>query len=459
MKKENILFIVIVLIIAVCLVVISMNHFNNLKSYKLSLPENNDVKKVSLKFDKYQNDSTNFYTIKEIFNILNNIKKTTYNESVQEYPNDVNNLIEISFYAFEKDSSAFIHEDNNLFYNNIITIYAYEKNDKYFLEQSYNGIYKITKENYMDLKEIYNDINLLTCLVNQTGAYIMSEISELKDIPLSAFTTNEDKILYYKSFYTDNENIYAIVKSNDFETIRDFDKYFSNKYDVYQTYFINDNIYIYVHNKLNDIDFSDLKRCSSNLNKINTEDVKRIDSKTIEKLNNTNKIIINSGANKLGTIKNQEVINEIINIIADSKQYGDAFLCDGHSFEFSMYSDNTLIDIIYVWGDGSRLIPESIHGGCSYYKTSNDNIMEIIERETDYVSYSLFSLSDSCEELEKIYSDEKYNYYFNCKEYGKMLIKFNTKYLKMNLRYALDNNYITLEHLSAYDEMIIKEEK
>ncbi|MBQ8902658.1 MAG: DUF5301 domain-containing protein [Bacilli bacterium] len=454
MKKKGIIFFVIGLAVIVCLVVIGVNYFNNLKPYKLSLPEINDVKKISLKFDKYQNDSTNVHTIKEIFKILNNVKKRTYKESVQEYPNDVNDLIEISFYAFEKNSSNFIHEEENLFYNNVITIYAYAINNKYYLEQSYNGIYKITEENYNDLKDIYNDINFMSCLADQMGAYIMSEISELKDMPLSTFTSNKDEILYYKSSYTDAENIYAVVKSYDAEVIRDFDRYFSSKYDVYQTYFVKDSTYIYVHNKVNDIDFKDLKKCSAN--KINNKVVKEIDSKIIEKLNKTNKIVISFNDS---IIDNKNAINEILDIISSGKQYGTAALCDGHSYELLMYNDDTLIDTIYVWENRNRLIPKSIHSGCSYYTVGDSNLMEIIERETGYISYNLFSLTNSCEENKKIYSDEKYNYYLNCKERGNVLIKFNTKNLIMNLKYALDNNYISIELLSVYDDMIIKEEK
>lgn len=457
MKKKGIIFFVIGLAVIVCLVVIGVNGFNNLKQYKLSLPEIDDVKKISLKFDKYQNDSTNIHTIKEIFKILNNVKKRTYKESVQEYPNDVNNLIEISFYVFEKDFSDFIHEEENLFYNNVITIYAYKRNNKYYLEQSYNGIYNITEENYNDLKDIYNDINLMSCLVNQMGAYIMSESNELYSMPLSTFETNEDEIIYYKSFYTNNENIYVIVKTYDGEVIRDFDEYFSSKYDVYQTYFVNDSTYVYLYNKLNDIDFENLKKCSAN--KVNDKVVKKIDSKTIEKLENTNKIVMNFSDGTPETIENTRAINEILAIISSGKQYGDAALCDGHSLELLMYNDDNLIDTIYVWRGGSRLIPKSIHGGCSYYTVGDSNLIEIIERETNYISYNLFSLTDSCEENEKIYSDEKYNYYLNCKERGNMLIKFNTKNLKMNLKYALDNNYISIENLLVYDDLIIKEEK
>ena len=170
----------------------------------------------------------------------------------------------------------------------------------------------------------------------------------------------------------------------------------------------------------------------------------------------TNKIVI-SFNNSI--IDNKNAINEILDIISSGKQYGTSALCDGHSYELLMYNDDNLIDTIYVWENRNRLIPKSIHSGCSYYSVGDNNLIEIIERETGYISFNLFSLTDSCEENEKIYSDEKYNYYLNCKDRGNVLINFNTKNLKMNLKYALENNYISIELLLTYDDMIIKEEK
>ena len=46
-----------------------------------------------------------------------------------------------------------------------------------------------------------------------------------------------------------------------------------------------------------------------------------------------------------------------------------------------------------------------------------------------------------------------------CKEYGTMLIKFDLTNMKMKIKYALDNNFITISHLSLYDNMILKIEK
>lgn len=136
-------------------------------------------------------------------------------------------------------------------------------------------------------------------------------------------------------------------------------------------------------------------------------------------------------------------------------------MLDAHQFEFEMYDElNNIIDTIYIWNDGVRLNLKSIGGG--YYFTDNLDLRKLIERETNYIFYNLYNLTDSCEELELIYEDDNYYYYyyyFNCKEYGTMLIKFDLTNMKMKIKYALDNNFITISHLSLYDNMILKIEK
>lgn len=207
-----------------------------------------------------------------------------------------------------------------------------------------------------------------------------------------------------------------------------------------------------------EIDFDDLGVCNHNEFDLSEKDIKSINKKVVQKLNDTNKIIIKSGNRKLGIIKNESVIDKILNIITNSKRYGNNFLLDAHQFEFEMYDElNNRIDTIYIWNDGARLNLKSIGGG--YYFTDNLDLRELIERETNYIFYNLDNLTDSCEELELIYEDDNNYYYFNCKEYGTMLIKFDLTNMKMKIKYALDNNFITISHLSLYDNMILKIEK
>jgi len=110
--------------------------------------------------------------------------------------------------------------------------------------------------------EKVDDKNLIVCLTNTLGGYIVTEKNEFNDISLDDFTNKIDKVMYYKASYTDENNMYALVKTNEREVIKDFDLYFSNKYDIYQTYTINDDIYIYIHNNLNDMNLDELKKCA-----------------------------------------------------------------------------------------------------------------------------------------------------------------------------------------------------
>ena len=446
MKKRNII-IVIAIIVSLCLIILGVNYLKKLPTYKLNVPTVENVSQIELTKNKNTNELTTNYELNEFTNIFRSIKKSTHTESIQDFPRDAKNMITINF-----------EKTNNSETKNFITQYVYEKNNKYYLEQPYNGIYSITKETYEKFQKLYNDINQITCLANQANAYIMTEKNELKKMPISSFNTDNDTFMHYTSAYTDKENIYTIVKTYELDDLRKIDAYFSSNFDIYQTYFINDGVYVYVHNKLNDLNFQELNQCKNSI-EFDETDMKKIDSKVIDSLNDTNKIVVKAGGNKLGVINNKKAINEILNIIADAKHYGGGFLCDGHSYDLEMYVNDKLIDNIFVWRDGSRLIPESIHSGCGYYSVNNSKIIEIIERETDYIDYNLYSLTDTCDDNELIYSDKSANYYLNCKERGKMLIEFNTSHRKMNLKYALANNYIKIEYLFDYNNIIIKEEK
>ena len=317
------------------------------------------------------------------------------------------------------------------------------------------GTYGKIRDNELDKR---NEEIILDCIVNKLNDSIFSENNLSKEISLNTFTNKDSKIDFYKALENNQDSMYAMVKTYDYEVIRDFDLYFSSGYDIYQTYTFLDNVYIYVYSKNNKINFDDLGVCNNSEFDLGEKDIKSINKKVVQKLNDTNKIIIKSGNKKLGIIKNESVIDEILNIITNSKRYGNNFLLDAHQFEFEMYDElNNVIDTIYIWNDGVRLNLKSIGGG--YYFTDNLDLRELIERETNYIFYNLYNLTDSCKELELIYEDDKYNYYLNCKEYGTMLIKFDLTNMKMKIKYSLDNNFITISHLSLYDNMILKIEK
>ena len=304
----------------------------------------------------------------------------------------------------------------------------------------------------------------ISCLENELGARISSNILEFSDIKLNDIIDKTEGIIYFKGVQSGN-NSYIIVKTNttyDYDINKYFDLYFSNKYDTFQLFDLTTGIYAYLHNNENNTSKSELlKACQgSNLKDIKVED---FPSKTIDKLNKTASVIIKNGSSELGQITNTEKIEQILNYISMSKQYGENFLCDGHLFELEMLDEEgKLIDTIYLWGDGKRLLPKSLEGGCGYYSIADFNIdfRKIIEENTNYKFYGIYDYSvEGKENLTQIYEDEKYKYFINWENSDKVLIYFTLNNLYMKLEYALNNNYITPEQLEEYDGLLIRETK
>lgn len=304
----------------------------------------------------------------------------------------------------------------------------------------------------------------ISCLENELGARISSNILEFSDIKLNDIIDKTEGIIYFKGVQSGN-NSYIIVKTNttyDYDINKYFDLYFSNKYDTFQLFDLTNGIYAYLHNNENNTSKSELlKACQgSNLKDIKVED---FPSKTIDKLNKTASVIIKNGSSELGQITNHDVIDQILNYISMSKQYGENFLCDGHLFELEMLDEEgKLIDTIYLWGDGKRLLPKSLEGGCGYYSIADFDIdfRKIIEENTNYKFYGIYDYSvEGKENLTQIYEDEKYKYFINWENSDKVLIYFTLNNLYMKLEYALNNNYITPEQLEEYDGLLIRETK
>lgn len=304
----------------------------------------------------------------------------------------------------------------------------------------------------------------ISCLENELGARISSNILEFSDIKLNDIIDKTEGIIYFKGVQSGN-NSYIIVKTNttyDYDINKYFDLYFSNKYDTFQLFDLTTGIYAYLHNNENNTSKSELlKACQgSNLKDIKVED---FPSKTIDKLNKTASIVIKDGSYELGQITNTEEIEQILNYISMSKQYGENFLCDGHLFELEMLDEEgKLIDTIYLWGDGKRLLPKSLEGGCGYYSIADFDIdfRKIIEENTNYKFYGIYDYSvEGKENLTQIYEDEKYKYFINWENSDKVLIYFTLNNLYMKLEYALNNNYITPKQLEEYDGLLIRETK
>lgn len=307
------------------------------------------------------------------------------------------------------------------------------------------------------------DKELVQCLESQLGGYLVTETDDLIEIPLSEIKSNDkEKIAYYKGVYASNHpnNIYVMVfpKNGTYESsvMKDFDKYFYHKFSVYQTYESPLTPTIYIHNQDNDVDFKDIvNQC---IVKNDDKDAKSIPNETLNKISNTTKIVIKSSQKELGTISDKNKLTEILNAIKSSKQYGDICLTDNYAFEFEMYdNDNKLIDTIYFWRDGNRLIPKSING--CYYSISNGiDLNKIIEEETEYIFYGILDYRDNNNQKEQlIYKDDKNSYYLKSDDTNEIAIKFMLNNQIMTLKYALENEYISAEKVAKeYPDILIK---
>ena len=304
------------------------------------------------------------------------------------------------------------------------------------------------------------------CLENELGGYLVTEHDELIEFPITKIeNVNIDKIEYFKGMYASNhkENMYMIIypKNGTYESevMNKFNKYFSNKFPIYQTYNSPSTPTIYIHSPKNNVDFKNITNKCITKNKSN--DGKELPSRILNKLDNISKVVIDSGNKLLGEITDKDIVNEIINALSSAKQYGNVCLSDGHAFEFKLYnSKNKLIETFYVWGDGNRLLPSSMDG--CYYSISNDiDLRKIIEEETDNIFYNILDFRENFEQKQQlIYSNDQYNYYLKSENIDEIAIKFTLTNQIMTLKYALENNYISAEIVaSGYPDILIKKDK
>ena len=138
MKKGKMIFIIILL---VCVGgVLGILYFNkiNKSSYTLNIPSDDNVYSINLEQNGKRIEVSEQDKIKDIIYIISEVKRTTTNESIQDSPINVENEIKIDF-EYEENKTS--------------TVFVYKKNGKYFIEQSYNGIYRISPDEYNSIEK------------------------------------------------------------------------------------------------------------------------------------------------------------------------------------------------------------------------------------------------------------------------------------------------------------------
>ena len=138
MKKGKMIFIIILLVcVGGVLVILYFNKINK-SSYTLNIPSDDSVYSISLEQNGKRIEVSEQDKIKDIIYIISEVKRTTTNESIQDSPINVENEIKIDF-EYEENKTS--------------TVFVYNKNGKYFIEQSYNGIYRISPDEYNSIEK------------------------------------------------------------------------------------------------------------------------------------------------------------------------------------------------------------------------------------------------------------------------------------------------------------------
>ena len=138
MKKEKMIFIIILL---VCVGgVLGILYFNKINkySYTLNIPSDDSVYSINLEQNGKKIEVSEQDKIKDIIYVISEVKRTTTNESIQDSPINVENEIKIDF-EYEENKNS--------------TVFVYKKNGKYFVEQPYNGIYRISPDEYNSIEK------------------------------------------------------------------------------------------------------------------------------------------------------------------------------------------------------------------------------------------------------------------------------------------------------------------
>ena len=131
-------FIILIIILLMLMILGIFYYFMNRRTYNLNLPQLEKLESISLEQDTNKKVINDNEKMKDIINILNETKRTSKEESIQDSPVNTSNKVKIDFNFKETGAS---------------TLFVYERNNKYYIEQPYNGIYIISINEYNSIEK------------------------------------------------------------------------------------------------------------------------------------------------------------------------------------------------------------------------------------------------------------------------------------------------------------------
>ena len=129
-----------ILYVLICtFIVIGTTACSKDKEYTLNIGKLDEISSITIDTLAQEDNIKEFSdknSINEIYNIFS--EKTTNIESVNDNPSNPDILYLIKFNNSKDESES---------------AYVYKKGNKYYIEQPYNGIYKITEEEYKTIEK------------------------------------------------------------------------------------------------------------------------------------------------------------------------------------------------------------------------------------------------------------------------------------------------------------------
>ena len=140
MKKEVKIALVMLGIILLLGIVGGIFFYLNQKNYELNLPQQEKLSSIIIKSNTNSTEVIDSEEINDIIYALSESGngRTTKEESIQDYPVNSDNILQVDFIFKGSGASR---------------LFVYMKNDNYYLEQPYNGIYRISGDEYNSIEK------------------------------------------------------------------------------------------------------------------------------------------------------------------------------------------------------------------------------------------------------------------------------------------------------------------
>ena len=135
MKNKNKLVSILVVIIVFGFIAgVIWYKWVNRDVYILDIPNSYNLSSIAYELESGSITVATEEGMDKVLDGLHNLNLETQDVSVQDAPSDVEHLVAIRLYYKEEDTVG--------------NFYIYKRKDNYYLEEPYNGLYKITEEEY-----------------------------------------------------------------------------------------------------------------------------------------------------------------------------------------------------------------------------------------------------------------------------------------------------------------------